>query len=269
MRHLGGLIFGWCGRCPSRSRSSRRTLWCHSWLVVLPYPWSRWVEQFLQRGARRSIMHFRCWVVLVRVAGGMVVRAKQPGGDLGSLPWFACPRWRVATFFGAWSRFWRPRVDRPGHGETVASGAIVFTAWRAISWRGDPAGLVGCDARGVGRGRSGRSSPRDDPSNHDKECVTRISASHDVDIRTRYGSAVPPTTAEPYLHWSSRMAEWRIVLIMSRSPFRSILPWGRSRIDECELAASTSRLRSRESPGQSAHRARGPRERDRPHATIN
>ena len=50
---------------------------------------------------------------------------------------------------------------------------------------------------------------------------------------------------------------------MSLSPFRSILPWGRSRIDEasdheCELAASTSRLRSRESPGQSAHRARGP-----------
>ena len=104
-------------------------------------------------------MCFRCWVVLVRVAGGMVVRAMQPGGVLGSLPWFACPRWRVATCFGAWSRFWRPRVDRPGHGETAATGAIVFTAWRAISWRGDPAGLVGCDARGVGRGRSGRSSP--------------------------------------------------------------------------------------------------------------
>ena len=60
------------------------------------------------------IVCFRCWVVLVRVAGGMVVSAKQPGGDVGSLPWFACPRWRVATYFGAWSRFWRPRVDRPG-----------------------------------------------------------------------------------------------------------------------------------------------------------
>ena len=44
--------------------------------------------------------------------------------------------------------FWRPRVDRPGHGETVATGAIVFTAWRAISSRGDPAGLIGRDARG-------------------------------------------------------------------------------------------------------------------------
>ena len=29
-------------------------------------------------------------------------------------------------------------------------------------------------------------------------------------------------------------------------------------IDECELATSTSRLRSHESPGQSAHRARWP-----------
>ena len=145
---FGGPISGWCGRCPSRSRSSRRTLWCLSWLVALPYPWSRWVEQHFQRGARRSIRQFPAWVVLVRVAGGMVASVNQPGGNLGCLSWFACPRWRVATYFGAWSRLWRPRVDRPGHGETVATGAIVFTAWRAISWRGDSAGLVGCGARG-------------------------------------------------------------------------------------------------------------------------
>ena len=30
------------------------------------------------------------------------------------------------------------------------------------------------------------------------------------------------------------MTEWRIVPIVSQSPFPSILPWGRSRIDECE-----------------------------------
>ena len=88
-----------------------------------------------------------------------MVRAIRPGGGLGSLPWFACPRWRVATYFGAWSRFWRPRVDRPDHGETVATEAIVSTAWRAISSRGDPAALVGRDARGWEGGHSGRSSP--------------------------------------------------------------------------------------------------------------
>ena len=268
---FGGPIFGWCGRCPSRSRSSRRTLRCHSWLVVLPYPWSRWVEQHFQRGARRSMMCLRSWVVLVRVAGGMVASVSQPGGVLGSLPWFACPGWWVATYFGAWSRFWRPRVDRPDHGETVAREAIVFTAWRAISWRGDPAALVRCDARGLGGGVRGDRPHETIHQIMAKGALIVYLESHDVDSRTRYGSAVPPTTAEPYLNGSPQMAEWRIVLIVSRSPFPSILPWGRSRIGEARRSTSASWP-----PQPASHLSRanvsasrptgrcGPRERDRP-----
>ena len=104
---FGGPISGWCGRCPSRSRSSRRTLWCYSWLVVLPYPWSRWVEWLFQRGARRSVRQFPAWVVLVRVAGDAIVltawRAISPREVIP-------PDWLGATR-GGWER--------------VAFGAIV------------------------------------------------------------------------------------------------------------------------------------------------
>ena len=97
-----------------------------------------------------------------------------------------------------------------------------------------------------------------------------------MDNRTRCGSAVPPTTAEPYLHWSPQMTELRIVLIVSGSPFSLILPWGRSRIGEARRSTRTSwlprpgsHLRSRSVPASRPIGRCGTRERDRPHATIN
>ena len=44
--------------------------------------------------------------------------------------------------------FWPPRVDRPGHDETVATEAIVLTAWRAAS----PREVIPPDRLGATRG---------------------------------------------------------------------------------------------------------------------
>ena len=165
------------------------------------------------------IRHFPSWGVLIRVTGGMVARANQPGCDLGvrrdsrahDRGWpHISGRGRVfcglASIAPTTARRWPPRRSCPRPG--VPSARQVITP----GWLGA--------TRGGGKGwRSGRSSPTDDPSNHDKQCVRRISASHDVDNRTRYGSAVPPTTAQPYLRWSSHVTEWRNVPIMPEIRF--------------------------------------------------